>query len=71
MLQVTPGGPADRAGIRERDIIVRLGGTPIASMGDLIGAIRSHRIGESVEVTYLRGSARATVRVTLRQKPAG
>jgi putative serine protease PepD len=71
VVEVTSGGPADRAGLRARDIIVRLGDTPITSMGDLIGAIRVHRIGESVVVTYLRGSDRRTARVTLRQKPAG
>jgi putative serine protease PepD len=68
---VTPGGPAERAGLRERDIIVALGDTTVASMGDLIGAIRGHRIGEAVSVTYIRDGARHTVRATLQQKPAG
>jgi putative serine protease PepD len=68
---VTPGGPADQAGIRERDIIVGLGGTPVTGMGDLIGAIRSHQIGESVAVEYVRGNQHLTARVVLRQKPAG
>ncbi len=70
VLEVTPGGPAERAGLRPQDIVVRLGGTAVTGMGDLIGAIRSHRIGETVDVTYVRGGDRRTVRVTLRQKPA-
>jgi putative serine protease PepD len=71
VLTVVPGGPAAMAGIKPQDIIVKLGATPITSMGGLIGAIRAHRIGETVEVTYFRDGARKTARVTLRQKPAG
>jgi putative serine protease PepD len=71
VLEVTPDGPAARAGLKARDIIVRLGDSDITSMGDLIGAIRRHRVGETVDVTYLRDGKRATARATLRQKPAG
>jgi putative serine protease PepD len=71
VMEVTPGGPAQRAGIQARDIIVALGGTQVAGMGDLIGAIRSHKIGETVTVTYIRDGTKRTVRVTLAQKPVG
>ena len=71
VVEVTPGGPAARAGLRAKDIIVRLGDEDVTSMGDLIGAIRSHRVGQRVEVTYLRDGRRATVTVTLQAKPAG
>jgi putative serine protease PepD len=71
VMEVTPGGPAERAGLRPRDIIVRLGDEQVTSMGDLIGAIRSHRIGQTVPVTYLRDGRQATVRATLQQKPSG
>jgi putative serine protease PepD len=71
VLEVSPGGPAAKAGLKARDIIVKLGDTTVASMGDLIGAIRRHRIGETVSVTYIRDGHRETVRATLQQKPAG
>ena len=69
VMAVAEGGPADAAGLKARDIIVRLGSQKIASMGDLIGAIRAHRVGETVEVAYVRDGREATVRVTLAQKP--
>ena len=71
VMEVTRGGPAERAGLRARDIIVRLGDDEITSMGDLIGAIRSRRIGETVEVAYVRDGRQSSVRVTLQQKPPG
>src|SRR5439155_4329800 len=39
---VTPGGPADKAGIRAGDVITAFDGKPIASAQDLLAAIRSH-----------------------------
>jgi putative serine protease PepD len=71
VMDVTAGGPAAAAGLRARDIIVALGSTPVTSMGDLIGAIRAHRIGETVSVTYIRDGARKTTNARLAQKPAG
>jgi putative serine protease PepD len=67
---VAEGGPAERAGLRARDIVVRLGSQKVASMGDLIGALRSHRVGETVEVAYIRDGREEAVRVTLGEKPA-
>src|SRR6185295_4845789 len=32
VLSVEPGSPADRAGVRERDVVVGLGGRPVASI---------------------------------------
>jgi putative serine protease PepD len=68
---VVAGGPADKAGLKQRDIVVALAGTRVTSMGDLIGAIRAHRVGERVEVTYVRDGQRHTTTATLAQKPAG
>ncbi|HEX8002258.1 MAG TPA: trypsin-like peptidase domain-containing protein [Mycobacteriales bacterium] len=69
VMDVPDGGPADRAGLRARDVIVRLGTHKVGSMGDLIAAIRAHRVGDTVEVAYVRDGREATVRATLAQKP--
>jgi S1-C subfamily serine protease len=54
VLEVRAGGPADRAGIRERDLIVSLDGVTIATLSDLQRVLVADRIGRSVEVTYVR-----------------
>lgn len=62
---VTPGGPGDRAGIRPGDVIVAADGRPVHDGDELVVVIRSHRPGDTVELTVERGSARRTVRVEL------
>lgn len=61
--EVVPGGPADEAGIRAGDRIVRLNGQVVLSSEELIVGIRSQRPGDTVEVTYERNGQQTTVAV--------
>ena len=63
--EVTDGSPADEAGIQKGDIIVGIGGTQITSADGAILAVRSHSIGETVQVTVMRGNDQKTFDVTL------
>src|SRR5439155_101182 len=45
---VQPGGPADKAGLRQGDIIVKLGDKDIQTSGDLFAALTEHRAGDAV-----------------------
>jgi S1-C subfamily serine protease len=58
ILQVTPGSPADRAGLRAEDIITRLDGQSVTSGGDLRRILRQKRGGQSVAVIVQRGRRR-------------
>lgn len=62
---VTEGSPADQAGIEKGDIITAVNGEPITSADGMILNVRSHAIGETVQVTFMRGSEEKTVGVTL------
>jgi putative serine protease PepD len=62
---VVAGGPAERAGIQPGDLIVAINGARVSSVDDLIVEIRKARVGESVEVTYVRGGAHRRAKVTL------
>ncbi|MDI6713203.1 MAG: trypsin-like peptidase domain-containing protein [Anaerosomatales bacterium] len=62
---VVSGSPAEEAGIRAGDIIVRIGKDEIASVEDVFAAVRSHKVGEKVEVEVVRGNKRLTLTATL------
>lgn len=64
---VTPGGAADRAGLREGDLIVKVDDRRVDSGVALIAAIRSRAVGETVTltVTDADGTGERTIDVTL------
>lgn len=53
---VIAGGPAERAGLRERDIIVRFAGQPVSGVDDLHRLMTAERSGVVVEVEVVRGT---------------
>jgi len=61
VLEVVAGGPAQRAGLEVRDLIVSLDGTPVATLSDLQRGLVADRIGRSLELAYVRfGELRRT-----------
>jgi putative serine protease PepD len=62
---VTSGGPAAHAGLRAGDIIVAADGQKITSADGLIVAIRRHAPGQTLSLTYRRGSHSASVSLVL------
>jgi hypothetical protein len=62
---VRAGSPAEQAGIRAGDVIVRLGGMDVHDLQGMTNALRAHKPGDVVEITVLRGDQRVTVTATL------
>lgn len=62
---VSPGGPADLAGIAEGDIILEIDGRPVTEPDELIVAIRAHSVGDTVVLHVRSGSDERDVRVVL------
>jgi putative serine protease PepD len=83
--QVTPGSPADRAGLRggnravmagfQRiliggDVITAIDGKPVANELDLNVALNRKRPGDSATLTIQRGRQKLDLKVTLADAPA-
>jgi len=66
---VVPGGPADRAGLRPGDIIVRIGGQEVDNSGELLEALRRLRPGQEVSVEFYRDGRPLSASVTLAARP--
>jgi S1-C subfamily serine protease len=82
---VTPGSPAERAGLRAGDISATINGDPIQLGGDIItevddkpvnsdadltAAIANRKPGTKVKITFDRDGKTKTVDVTLADRPA-
>jgi membrane-associated protease RseP (regulator of RpoE activity) len=63
--QVVAGSAADRAGLREGDVLVRLGDRPVNGFPELVAALRRHRPGDTVRVLYLRDGSEHETTATL------
>jgi len=63
--QVLPGGAADKAGLRNGDVIIAADGHAIIGYDQLVVLVQQHRPGDRISVTYYRGAARRTTTVTL------
>jgi len=61
VVSVEPGSPAERASLRERDVIVGFGGTSIAGIDDKF--LTDNQVGESSPLIVLRGSERIRLEV--------
>ena len=62
---VTPGGAADRAGIRAGDVVTRFNGLPVTNRIDLTAQVRVLPGGSEATLTYVRAGNSYTVQVTL------
>ena len=62
---VNPAGPADKAGIKPRDIIITLDGRPVKDGNDLVADIASRHPGTSVRIGYLRDGKEGDTTVTI------
>jgi len=68
--EVSPAGPAERAGIRPRDIIVQYGDVPVTSVDDLHALLTDERIGRRETVVLLRDGVMRSVEVEPEKQPA-
>jgi serine protease Do len=69
IVQLVADSPADAAGLREDDIIIRFGGQEISDVADLVRAIRASEIGEEVEIDFVRGEDVKTTSARLIERP--
>ena len=66
---VREGSPADRAGLRQGDVVVGIGGMEVGDLYDMTDALRSHRPGDTVVVEWLRDGERMSAETTLGERP--
>jgi serine protease Do len=65
---VLPGEPAENAGVKPGDTIVRVDSVPVKDTRDLIGYVSSKNPGSKVKLTLMRDGREITVNATLAER---
>jgi len=66
--QLTPGGKAEKSGLKSRDLILEVNKNPVQSNSDLNFHLDQKRIGESVNLILQRNGAKIDLTVPLERK---
>ena len=66
---VAPRSPAERAGLRQRDIILAFGGADVQSVDELQRLLSHEVVNRKVEITVLRSGVPSTRSVTPTERP--
>jgi S1-C subfamily serine protease len=64
----SPNSPAQKAGLKEGDIILSVNNQPINKSNDLASIIQDHLPGDELDIYYARGDKESRVSITLKQQ---
>lgn len=67
--RIVPGGPADKAGLKVGDVIVKMNGKNIDGADSAVRAIRAAQSGQQMAVSFWRGRSQQETTVTLVESP--
>jgi Do/DeqQ family serine protease len=66
---VVQSGPASEGGLRPGDVVLKIGGAPIANTPQLLNAVAALKPHETATVSVQRGGSALDVKVTVGQRP--
>jgi len=66
---VVKGGPAEKAGVKDKDIVLKVGGVDVGVRGSILSLVGEYMVGETVEMTILRGGDEIKLSVVLGAYP--
>jgi serine protease Do len=66
---IVPDSPADRAGLQEKDIIVKIDGEELTERNSLISLIGRKAVGSTIELTVIRDGQEITLNTVLEAAP--
>ncbi|MBN1566702.1 MAG: trypsin-like peptidase domain-containing protein [Acidobacteria bacterium] len=69
VLLVVEGSPANKAGLKSKDVIVSIGSERVASGSDILPIIARHQPGDQLTIEFYRGKDRRIIEVTLVEQP--
>jgi len=67
--EVSPGSPADIAGMKVDDVVIQADGSPVDGQPALVAAIRDKSPGDTIKIDVLRDGERITLTAKLIERP--
>jgi 2-alkenal reductase len=67
---VIKDGPADKAGLKNNDVITQIDGQPLNDNNPLVNVILGHKPGDTIKLTVQRGDQVLTIDLTLAERPS-
>jgi serine protease Do len=68
-VELVADSPAEAAGLKTGDIIIRFGDEEVDNVADIVRAIRASEIGEDVEIVFVRGDDTRATSAQLIERP--
>lgn len=69
ILEVVPGGSADKAGMKVDDIVMKIDGNPVEGSESLSSFVRAKRPGATIDIEVLRGDKIVKIPLSLAEMP--
>lgn len=66
---VVSGSPADKAGLKNNDVITAINDEPLNDNNPLVNAVLKYKPGDTVKLTVQRGNQTVTLNLTLGERP--
>lgn len=66
---VVPGSPAEKAGLRQWDVIVEYNGARVKNADELVASIRASQVGQRIKMVVIRDRQAYSVTVLIAEKP--
>jgi putative serine protease PepD len=66
---VVSGSPAEKGGLQANDVVTKIGSQTIAGSEDLVAAVQSGKVGETLQINIIRDGAEKTLTVILGDAP--
>ena len=68
IVKVEPDSGADKAGIRERDVLISLAGKKVTTMNDVNKVKKSYKAGDTVNTVVVRGKKEINLKLTFSEE---
>jgi S1-C subfamily serine protease len=68
-ISVAPGGPAEKAGLREGDVLIEMDGKPVTSIDALHKLLTGERISQRLPLTVIRGTEKRVLEIMPAETP--